>query len=364
MYQLPIIAVVTQETRLDSLKERWVTASAVQFRMQQAAAHEQDRLVKRFRKSSAGGKKSLQQSAVDTDLALAAAAEALSDEDELQEEDTVYQDALKELLREVDLGFPVKQVAREFVPNFDFQRCVAVVVFGRDGLVANVAKYVGDVPVIGVNPDPQRNDGILLPFEIRESRSIVRKAVDRKLKTREVTLAEVKTNDGQRMLAFNDFFVGCKTHTSARYTVELNLQTESQSSSGLIISTGAGSTGWMSSVFNMAQRLGGLVSGKADAPPAIAPSKNTPLEADHRPRLRWEDDRLLWAVREPFISRHSSAEMFGGILERDDELVIGSQMPENGVVFSDGIEQDFIDFNSGSIAAFGVASQKAYLVVG
>ena len=172
--------------------------------------------------------------------------------------------------------------------------------------------------------------------------------IKRKSRTRPVTLAEVNTNDGQRMLAFNDFFVGCKTHTSARYTVELNLKTEAQSSSGLIISTGAGSTGWMSSVFNMADRIG----------TTFGNSKSV-----HRPEMKWEDSRLLWAVREPFVSRHSSAEMVGGAIEQRQELVVGSQMDGNGVIFSDGIERDFIEFNSGSIAAFKVSNQRAQLVV-
>ena len=346
MYKaLPIIAVVTRDTRLENLKDRWVTSSNVKFRMQQAASHERERLWK-HRKSWAG--KDLK--TADFDLAVAEAADALSDDDELRQEDMVYSEALKKLLYEIDLGYPVKQVDRDFISNFDFQRCIAVVVFGQDGLVANVAKYVGAIPIIGVNPDPRRNDGILLPFEIRHARSIVRRAVDQKVKTRDVTLAEVSTNDGQKMLAFNDFFLGCKSHTSARYTLELNLQTESQSSSGLIVSTGAGSTGWMSSLFNMAQQLGRMAgSGEGNF---------------SRPALSWEDNNLMWAVREPFISRHSSAELVGGVLSSTEELVVGSQMDGNGVIFSDGIENDFIEFNSGSIAAFRVAEQKANLVTG
>ena len=72
----------------------------------------------------------------------------------------------------------------------------------------------------------------------------------------------------------------------------------------------------MSSVFNMAERWSTLHGG-------------SPID---RPELGWEDRRLLWAVREPFISRHSSAEMVGGVLNSDDELVIGSQMPGDGVI--------------------------------
>ena len=339
---VPIVAVVTRETRLENLKERWVTSSAFSFRMKQAANHEKARLKSRSALSSK------RQNNVANQANLDLAVDALLDQDQIQEEDQNYQQRLQRLMKDVETDFPVKRISRDLVANFDFQRCVAVVVFGPDGLVANVAKYVGDVPIIGVNPDAQTNDGILLPFEVSDVRAVLNRTIKGQSPTRSVALAEVNMNDGQRMLAFNDFFIGCKTHTSARYTVELNLKTEAQSSSGLIVSTGAGSTGWMSSVFNMADRIGATFG------------VNDPV---NRPQMKWEDAQLLWAVREPFISRHSSAEMVGGVIQEREELVIGSQMDGNGLIFSDGIEQDFIEFNSGSIAAFKVSEQRAKLVV-
>jgi hypothetical protein len=52
-----------------------------------------------------------------------------------------------------------------------------------------------------------------------------------------------------------------------------------------------------------------------------------------------------------------------GMLDEGRELVIGSQMPNGGVIFSDGVESDFVEFNSGSIARFTVSPQRARLVV-
>ena len=94
-----------------------------------------------------------------------------------------------------------------------------MVVVGRDGLVANAAKYVGDLPIVAVNPDPRRIDGILLPFQVQQARQAVERAMQNRATIREVTLAETNLNDGQRMLAFNDFFVGCQSHVSARYVL-------------------------------------------------------------------------------------------------------------------------------------------------
>jgi NAD kinase len=336
---LPIIAVVTRETRLEGLKARWATTRAAAFRLQQAVGHEVELRRKRIAKQG----KTLS----NEDEQAVLAASALADESEYESENETYQRAVRRLMDELDLGYPLKRIDRTFLPNFDFGRCVVVVVIGQDGLVANTAKYVGDLPIIAVNPDPTRNDGVLLPFEIRGARAAVRRVLDRRAKTREITLAEVNTNDGQRMLAFNDFFVGCSSHVSARYTIEAAPDIESQSSSGVLISTGAGSTGWLSSLFNMTAGFCRFAGGREPQPVS----------------MNWEDRRLMWAVREPFRSKHSSADLVAGILDEGDELVIGSQMPTSGVIFSDGIESDFLEFNSGSIARFTVANQRARLVV-
>jgi hypothetical protein len=261
-------------------------------------------------------------------------------------EDDVYQRSVDELESTLQFGCPVKTIDRSFVPNYDFGLASVVVVVGQDGLVANVAKYVGDVPIVAVNPDPARIDGILLPFNSKHATLAVRSVLAGSARVKTVTLAEAKLNDGQRLLAFNDFFIGAASHISARYVITCDKRSEPQSSSGVIVSTGAGSTGWMSSVFNMA--AGVARSMGADI------SQHAPLE--------WDADRLLWAVREPFQSRTSKINMVVGQLDAPKELVIESLMPEQGVIFSDGIESDFLPFISGSIVRIGISAQKAYLV--
>jgi hypothetical protein len=123
---------------------------------------------------------------------------------------------------------------------------------------------------------------------------------------------------------------------------------EPQSSSGLIISTGAGSTGWLSSVVNMAEGFARWTGGGLQ----------------HRLQLAWEDRRLVWVVREPFRSKQSGADLVAGLLDQGNELVIESLMPSGGVIFSDGVESDFLEFTSGTIARVGVARQRARFVVG
>jgi NAD kinase len=329
------IVVVTRPTRLEGLRARWVTDAQAKF------------LISRAHTVDAELRKGVKPTTKTRRAAASKAANGEADFAEYKQEDSVYQKAVEAVERQLDFGLPVKRIDRSFVSTFDFRRAALVVVVGQDGLVANTAKYVGGLPIVAVNPDPKRIDGILLPFQVPQ----VRKAVDRVIKeryhARTVTLAEVALNDGQQMLAFNDFYLGTASHVSARYTLQVDGQQEPQSSSGVLVSTGAGSTGWMSSVINMTA--------------GISHFFGQPM--DKRINLEWGDRRLVWAVREPFVSKQSRAGLVAGILKEHQELVVESLMPSGGVIFSDGIEADFLQFNSGTIARIRVADQYANLVV-
>jgi NAD kinase len=265
-------------------------------------------------------------------------------------EDDAYRRALDVVRRalEGEAQLKVQVVERGFLPTFSFAPDDVVVTLGQDGLVANTAKYVGGQPIVAINPDPQRFDGVLLPFSPAEARAQVVRVATGEARLREVTLAEAVLADGQRLLAFNDLYLGAKSHVSARYTIDWRGRVEPQSSSGVIVSTGAGSTGWLSSVFNMAAGVTALAGGQGAAAPV---------------RLGWEDPRLMFVVREPFASRHSQAGIVAGLVEPGQALTLESLMPSGGTVFSDGVEADYLQFNAGAVATIRAAQQKARLVV-
>jgi hypothetical protein len=146
----------------------------------------------------------------------------------------------------------------------------------------------------------------------------------------------------------NDFFVGPKSHTSARYEIRLNERRETQSSSGIIVSTGMGSTGWMRSILTGSCAVAQEASGR-------------PVPWQFSPR-GWERRELRFAVREPFPSRCSEATLICGEVREQEALIVTSQMAENGVIFSDGIEADFLAFNAGTSVEIRVAKRVGRLV--
>ena len=244
----------------------------------------------------------------------------------------------------------VQFIDRSFLPNFVFGPEDTVVVLGQDGLVANTLKYTGERPVVGVNPDPKRFDGVLLPFLVNDLPKIMPETLANRRPSRQVTMARVTLNDGRVLHAVNDFFVGPRSHVSARYVIRHGEREETHSSSGVIVSTGLGSTGWLKSLLTGADAISATVHGGSSA-------EKSPL-----PPMGWDADYLYFTVREPFPSRTTAATVVFGAVTAREPLRLRSQMAENGVIFSDGIEADFLEFNSGAEAQIAVAERKGRLV--
>jgi NAD kinase len=238
-------------------------------------------------------------------------------------------------------------IDRSFLPQYTFGNDLVVTV-GPDGLVVNTAKYLDTQPIVAINPDPDRIEGVLLPFTAASAKRALYAGLYTNAQTRDVTLAEAQLNDGQRLLAFNDLFIGARSHVSARYRIEVGGHQEAQSSSGVLVSTGAGSTGWLRSVYAGAARIVTALGG------TVHPSPE---------RLPWDAKTLVYAVREPWPSKTTGVTLVYGLITPQQPLVIHSEMAENGVIFSDGIESDYLVFTSGLTATVRIADRTAHLLL-
>lgn len=271
-----------------------------------------------------------------------------ADFSDYKREDEIYKQAVRDAGQIIARRARLQILDRNFVPNFVFGKNDTVVALGQDGLVANVLKYLEGQFLIGVNPDPKRWEGVLLPFRLGDIDGVLKQVFANKVKITEVSMARVKLNNGLILRAVNDLFIGPRSHTSARYQIRYGEMEENQSSSGIIVSTGLGSTGWFRSVMAGAKGISAAVSG------------DTAECADHA--FDWSADHLCFSVREPWPSKNSGAGITFGEVSRSNPLSLVSQMPENGVIFSDGIESDFLQFNSGTEAIIDLAETKGLLV--
>ncbi|MEO8001613.1 MAG: sugar kinase, partial [Arenimonas sp.] len=63
-----------------------------------------------------------------------------------------------------------------------------------------------------------------------------------------------------------------------------------------------------------------------------------------------------------FPSRASQASMIFGEIENGNTLRVRSQMPEGGIIFSDGMAADGLEFRSGLEASISIAEQRGHLL--
>lgn len=236
------------------------------------------------------------------------------------------------------------RVDRDQLDRFLFAPDDLVVIVGQDGLVPNVAKYLTGQLTIGINPDPERYDGVLCRHSPAAMPGLLLWTLDPRgpaYRIERRTMAEAQREDGQRLLALNEIFAGHQSHQSARYRIRVEpvdpVQEERHSSSGIVCSTGTGATGWARSICE--QTYG----------EAILPGPDEP--------------KLAWFVREPFPSVFTQTGMQNGSLGPGQKLVLSSEMGEGGVVFADGIESDRLEFLSGQVVTVKISSSTFNLVV-
>ena len=225
-------------------------------------------------------------------------------------------------------------VRRPDLDRFLFAPDDVVVALGQDGLVANVAKYLDGQPVIGVNPAPDLYDGVLATARGGALRALLPASVAGAVPIERRTMVQAVLDGGERLLALNEIFVGHRSHQSARYRIEDRGRAEDQSSSGLIVASGTGLTGWARSI-----------------------SDATHLTL----AVGIEEAAVGYWVREPFPSIATGTALRAGKFA-GAPLTVTSRMNEGGVIFADGIEQDFLAFDWGRRVDLAPASRILNLV--
>jgi hypothetical protein len=231
-------------------------------------------------------------------------------------------------------------VERAELPRFLFAPDDIVVVVGQDGLVANTAKYLDGQPVLGVNPEPARNPGVLVPTPPAHVGELLRNVAlgrgDVRFERRTMVSAEL--DDGQQLVALNEIYVGNASHQTARYEITPpGGPGERQASSGVLVSTGTGATGWAASV---------------------ARERRSPLRLPGP-----EDDDLAWFVREAWPSPATGVTATQGLL-RDGAVLRLVVESDALVAFGDGIEADALALTYGQTVRLSRATRILSLAIG
>ncbi|MGW1951399.1 hypothetical protein ACWCPI_01330 [Streptomyces sp. NPDC001920] len=246
--------------------------------------------------------------------------------------------ALAEVTSAIPLTWRQARVERADLDRFLFAPEDVVVVVGQDGLVANAAKYLAGQPVVGIDADPGRNPGVLVRHRPADAAQLLVSTQSARSGCDELTMVEAVTDDGQRLVALNEIYLGAAGHQTARYRLGLEDDgggVEAQASSGVIIGTGTGATGWIRSVWQ---------------------------ERGERLRLPSPtEERLLWFVREAWPSPATGTSLVAGELAAASGLRLTVES-ERLVAFGDGMETDAVELTWGQTVRVGVCGERLRLV--
>jgi NAD kinase len=256
--------------------------------------------------------------------------------DEVEARDATQQEALVMATSAIPVDWRRVRVERSDLDRFLFEPADVVVTVGPSGLVANVAKYLDGQPVIGINPDPARDGALLARHLPADAGDLIRATAAGAASIDERTMVEAVLDDGQRVLALNEVFLGHESHQSARYLIRCPAGEEHQSSSGIVVTTGTGATGWGRSI-------------------SLERHTTLPLPEPAEPGL-------AFFVREAWPSPTFGVSVTEGLIGSGERLEIVSELNDGGVVFGDGIESDRVDFGWGLQATVRIARERLRLV--
>src|SRR3990172_6023820 len=107
-----------------------------------------------------------------------------------------YEATLAALRKLLPRGVKQQIIERSFLPTFQFSGHELVITLGPDGLVVNTAKYLSTEPILALNPDPARVDGILIPFGVEEAGTLIDRALAGQVGVKQVSMAKASLNDG------------------------------------------------------------------------------------------------------------------------------------------------------------------------
>lgn len=233
------------------------------------------------------------------------------------------------------------RVERADLDRFLFGPEDVVVVVGQDGLVANAAKYLSGQPVVGIDTDPGRNPGVLVRHRAADTGKLLAEAVGGRGAADELTMVEAVADDSQRLLALNEICLGPAGHQTVRYRLSADARPasstapEPQASSGVLVGTGTGATGWLRSLWQE----------RSSTLPLPAPA----------------DRRLLWFVREAWPSPTTGTSLVSGALTPKDRLRLTVES-DRLIAFGDGMESDALTLTWGQTVHVGVSATRLRLL--
>mgnify|MGYP001459336867 CR=1 FL=1 len=201
---------------------------------------------------------------------------------------------------------------REILNKKLFQNKDLIIVVGGDGTFIRTSHFIFDkTPIMGINSDPRYKEGFFMIAEKKDFKRKLKKILKGNYKIKKLLRLEAYMgNKKVPELALNEFYIASeKQHHTARYFLNIGGMKERQKSSGVLISTAAGSNAWVKS----------------------AGGKVLPLSSD----------KFEYLVREPYCGRVSAkCDLINDILDKNEKIEIEFEVG-NGILIVDSLSKEY-----------------------
>jgi len=254
-----------------------------------------------------------------------------------------HQEAIATCVRE--LG-PEQVIALESLRDHELtSRFKVIIALGGDDFFKLVTHHIeGSLPILGVNSDPSSSVGALLPITIEELPEALKRLEKGDYRIDPWTRISLRMNGVECGSAINDIVLGKRDfRLTSRHELEYQGVKVMQRSSGILISTGVGSTGWYASA--------GLYLGDHD--------RSFPKTARYaRFELR-EPSVTVTEVDGKRVTR--LPDLVEGTLVENETLRITSLNDDEGLACRDSF--DSVPFPRGAVAEISIDPNPCHVII-
>ena len=243
-----------------------------------------------------------------------------------------YKSALnlvKSRLKKYNINFHLADRDRLIEPQFAGKDLIIAV--GGDGTFLRAAQFINQQYLFGVNADVKNKEGFFMQSSKKDFGIKLKKIIDGEFAIKKMPRLEAFINNKKiETLALNEFFVGPKkSYHAAKYIIMINGEKERQKSSGILVTTPAGSYAW-----------------------ARACSSKT---------LDLKSDKFQFVVREPYEGKvFKNYKLKYGILDKSKKMTVISEMLD-GILIADSVGKEY-SLKNGSKATIGLSSNHLRVI--
>lgn len=243
----------------------------------------------------------------------------------------------KKSLHELKKLFEEKQ----FVSRNDLTKRIVynkdlVISLGGDNHFQYITHFVDSELIMGINSDPLASEGALTYFTTKNFERILKKLQNDKFEVEEWTRLEAKLNGSKVERATDSYFLGEYSRIKAStHILEFRGKKERQKCAGLIVATGAGSTGWFNSACRYIHHKGKKF-----------------------PKTKKCAEFLVTEAYRGKINKYS---MLSGTIKKDDELIVHSLNDDKGILIADSMNAEH-NFNEGAKAVIRISDKPLRVV--